>query len=369
MIYFDNAATGGKKPFSVEKAVCSSLKKCANPGRSGHRLSLSLLKIVESTRKVLCELFSGSSPERVVFTKNCTEALNIALFGVLEKGDHVITTVYEHNSVLRPLHYLEQNGVEVSVIGRKEGSLDYSALSSAVKENTRLVAVTLASNVTGERLDIPKIRSLLPERVLLLCDGAQAAGHFPVQMKEQGIDLLALAGHKALHGIMGSGALLFSERVNLKPLLFGGTGSMSLSLEQPDFYPDALESGTLSFPAISSLFEGALYTKQFLAENRKKVTTLTTYLFENLKRNSRVKLYSEPNESGIVCFSHEKYPSEEVASLLSEKFSIAVRGGFHCAPLMHRALKTDQNGLVRASLSEFNTAEECDFFIHALRLL
>lgn len=369
MIYFDNAATGGTKPLGVQRAVASSLKNCANPGRSGHKLSVSHANIVQNTRIALCSLFDGYETERVIFTKNCTEALNIALFGILEKGDHVVTTCLEHNSVLRPLEKMKKRGVAVSVIGLQRGELDYEALGRAIRENTKLVAVTLCSNVTGYRPDIERVKRMIPERAILLCDGAQAGGHFPVSMKGQGIDVLALAGHKGLHGIGGSGALLFSSRTQIKPLTYGGTGSMSLSLEQPDFYPDALESGTLSYPAIVSLFEGTLYTKQFLEENRKKVFSLTEYLHGALSRNRKLTLYSKPNESGIVAFAHQTLSSEEVSSMLSERFDVAVRGGFHCAPLIHRALSTDEAGLVRASLSEFNTREECDAFIHALRLM
>lgn len=367
MIYLDNSATGGRKPTSVTKAVSSALKNCANPGRSGHKLSIACANIVKNARQALLSLFNGYSLDRVIFTKNCTEALNIAIFGLLNKGDKAVTTCLEHNSVLRPLHKLEGDGVSVAYIGIKDGRLDYDSLKKAVNEETHLVAVTLASNVTGYAPDIALVRKIIPENTLLLCDGAQAAGHFEVDMKKNGIDILAVAGHKGLNGICGSGALLFSERANVRPLLYGGTGSMSLSLDQPDFYPDALESGTLDFPAIVSMFEGALYTKLHLKENGDYVYSLTEYLVNNLKTIPDIKLYSSPNRSGIVAFAHKKYPSEELASILSEKYDIAVRGGFHCAPLMHKALGTDENGLVRASVSEFNTAEECEALVRAIR--
>lgn len=203
--------------------------------------------------------------------------------------------------------------------------------------------------------------------MILICDGAQAGGHFKIDMKESGIDALALAGHKGLGGIQGSGALLFSDRVDMNPLTYGGTGSESMNLNQPDFYPDRLESGTLNFPAIVSLFEGSLYTRIHMEENSEKVYALTGYLIKQLALNPRIKLYSKPNKSGIAAFERKNIPSEEVAQILSDKYDIAVRGGFHCAPLMHKALNTDENGLVRASLSEFNNFSECDALISAMR--
>ena len=368
MIYFDNAATGGFKPDSVISATHAALSHSANPGRSGHKLSLACLERVYATRKLLCEFFGAYSYERVIFTKNCTEALNVAILGTLNAGDEVVTTVAEHNSVLRPLEYLKGKGVTVSYAPLTcEGEVDCAALINSVTPNTRAVIVTLASNVTGTMPDIKKIKSALPETCLLICDGAQACGHFEINMKEEGIDALAVAGHKGMLGIQGSGALLFSERMNPKPVLFGGTGSESFNLNMPDFYPDALESGTLSYPAIISLGEGALYLRQNLKTSREKVEELTAYLCENLAKLKGLKLYSKPNPCGIVSFNLESMQSELVASELSEKFGICVRGGLHCAPLMHKALGSD--GLIRASVSSFNTANECEKFVEAVAQL
>jgi len=253
MIYFDNAATGGRKPDNVISAVSSAVKVCANPGRSGHKLSVACANLVQKCRNELDEFFNGYGFERVIFTKNCTEALNIALFGVLQKGDHVVASCMEHNSVLRPLERLKQAGkIDYDICPLSgEGAnakLDVALLSSMIKENTRLVAITSASNVNGYAPSIEKIKKALPQNVLLLCDGAQGAGHFPIDMQKQGVDMLTLAGHKGLHAVQGSGALLFSTRVNPTPLLYGGTGSMSVSLDMPDFYPDCLEAGTLIEP-------------------------------------------------------------------------------------------------------------------------
>lgn len=366
VIYFDNAATGGFKPDGVISATTAALKFSANPGRSGHKLSLACLERVYSTRKLLCEFFGAYSYDRVVFTKNCTEALNIAILGALKEGDGVVTTVAEHNSVLRPLEYLKGKGVTVSYAPlNAEGEVDVQALINSVTDKTRAVIVTLASNVTGTMPDIKKIKSSIPESCLLICDGAQACGHFEINMKEAGIDALAVAGHKGMLGIQGSGALLFSERMNPAPVLFGGTGSESYNLNMPDFYPDALESGTLSYPAIISLGEGALYLMQNLQQSREKVEKLTAYLCENLAALKGLKLYSKPNPCGIVTFGLENIQSEIVASRLSEEFGICVRGGLHCAPLMHEALGSD--GLVRASISSFNSMQECEFFVQKIK--
>lgn len=371
MIYFDNAATGGRKPDAVLTAVTSAVKVCANPGRSGHKLSLACAKQVQNCRHALNTFFNGYGFDRVIFTKNCTEALNVALFGVLKKGDHVVTTCMEHNSVLRPLKALRQAGViEYDVCplrGEKaDARLFAEDIRALLRPNTRLVAVTSASNVTGYIPDLISIRAILPKNVLLLCDGAQGAGHFDLKMQGAGIDLLTIAGHKGMLGIQGSGALLFSEQVNPSPLLFGGTGSISLSLEMPDFYPDALEAGTLAFPAVLSLLEGTRYLTLHQNAVSHKTRSLTEYLLQGLKSIPQYTVYSQPNPCGIVAFAHRDIPSEDVAEYLSEQYAIAVRGGLHCAPLMHEALGTQDGGLVRVSFSHDNTYREVDKLLSAL---
>lgn len=376
MIYFDNAATGGRKPDVVLTAVESALKVCANPGRSGHKLSLSCLSLVENCRRTLSEFFGNESFDRVVFTKNCTEALNIALFGLLKKGDHVVVSCMEHNSVLRPLEFLKNSGIITYDVVWSEGekkngaaNLSPAAVSALVKPNTKLVCITSASNVNGAIPPLKKIRSALPKHVFLLCDGAQGGGHLPIEMREAGIDLLTIAGHKGMHGIQGSGALLFSERVELSPYMYGGTGSISLSLEMPDFYPDKLEAGTLSFPAIVSLLEGTRYLKKHVEETQEKLTSLSRHFLEGLSTLPAYTAYSKPNVCGIVAFAHKTTQSERIADLLSSDFGIAVRGGLHCAPLMHEDLGTLDSGLVRASFSAFNSVKEIETFLFALEKL
>ncbi|MDE7087579.1 MAG: aminotransferase class V-fold PLP-dependent enzyme, partial [Clostridia bacterium] len=353
MIYFDNAATGGVKPDGVIAAATAAMKACANPGRSGHKLSLACAERVYAVRSLLAEFFNAPSSDRVVFTKNCTEALNIAIFGSLKPGDRVVSTVAEHNSVLRPLHYLEKLGVKVELAPLTvHGEIDVAALIAAANEGAKAVIVTLASNVTGTAPDITRIRAEIPAETLLICDGAQACGHQKIDLAASGIDALAVAGHKGMLGIQGSGALVFSERFNPSPVSFGGTGSESINLNMPDFYPDRLESGTLSYPAIVSLGEGALYLKSHMYENRDRTLYLTDLTINGLTGIDGVRLYSKPNHFGIVTFGLDKMQSEMAAYRLSEEYSVCVRGGLHCAPLMHKALNSD--GLVRASLSAFN---------------
>ena len=368
MIYLDNAATGGFKPQSVLSAVTAALRLCANPGRSGHRLSVACSERVYACRRALMEFFGGYSCDRTIFTKNCTEALNIALLGILRPGDKVVATFAEHNSVLRPLQYLEDRGVEVALapVGAF-GEVDVAAVASMVRADTRAVVVTLASNVTGACPDISRLRSAIPPRTLLICDGAQACGHIAIDMKACGIDALAVAGHKGMYGIQGSGALLFSDRVDPAPLLYGGTGSESFNLKMPQFYPDRLESGTVNYPAIVSLAEGVLYLKSHFNEERDKLFHLTSLVHRELSLMPFVKLYSRPNRVGIVSFELEGMGSEQAAYRLSEEYSVCVRGGLHCAPLMHESLGTAEGGLIRASLSPFNSEREAELFFTALK--
>ena len=370
MIYFDNAATGGRKPDSVQTAFASAIKVCANPGRSGHKLSLSCATLVQNCRYALDGYFNGYGFDQVVFTKNCTEALNIALLGVLEKGDHVIASCMEHNSVLRPLEYLRKAGViTYDICPLHEGNIRAEDIARLLKPNTKMVALTTASNVTGAIPTLTAVKKILPEDTLLLCDGAQGAGHLHLKMQGAGMDLLTIAGHKGMLGAQGSGALLFSPRVSPKPLLYGGTGSMSVSLDMPDFYPDGLEAGTLSVPAISSLLEGVRYLTMRQKQIENTLLELTAYLINALSFLENFLCYSIPNPCGIVAFQHKKIPSDTLADLLSSKYNIAVRGGLHCAPLMHEALGTLDCGLVRASFSHYNKIREIDELIVALQEL
>lgn len=371
MIYFDNAASGGRKPDNVLSAVASSIKVCANPGRSGHKLAVACAGVVQQARSALHQFFNGYNVDNVVFTKNCTEALNIALLGLLQKGDHVVITPMEHNSVLRPLAHLQRQGIITYDVCEpsKDGNVTKDAIAKCLRKNTRLVAVTAASNVTGATPPLAEIRQVLPTRVLFLCDGAQGGGHLPIDMQALGIDVLTLAGHKGLMGIQGGGVLLFSDHAQPRPILYGGTGSISLSLDMPDFYPDALEAGTLNFPAVVSLLEGVRFLQTTQTAIARQMLDFTTYFLHYLSTLPDYKAFSTPNVCGIVAFAHKTLQSEQIAAILSERFSIAVRGGLHCAPLMHEALTTLDGGLVRVSFSHFNQKSEIDVLLSALRTI
>lgn len=368
LIYLDHAATGGSKAPSVSSAVLAAMRCCANPGRSGHTLSLAAAERVFACRKCLSDLFDGYGIERVVFTKNCTEALNFSILGTLKQGDHVVTTCLEHNSVLRPLEALKRAGViTYDVAPLKNGRLLPETLAGLVKPTTRMAAVTSASNVTGETPPLAEIKKALPEDVLFVVDGAQGAGHIALPMRKLGIDALALAGHKGMGGIQGSGALLFSERMEISPLLFGGTGSESFDLGMPAFYPDRLESGTLSYPAVCSLYEGALLVKSRREEWARKLEKTTAFFLEGLSELKGYTAYSSPNACGICSFRHARLSSETIAGELSERYGICVRGGLHCAPLIHRALGDFPDGLVRASFSPEQGKKEAKALLSALK--
>ena len=374
MIYFDNAATGGRKQRAVVQAVLASIEGvCANPGRSGHALAAALAKNLSAARGRLCSFFGNTDPDRTVFTRGCTEALNIALFSLPSlqtngRLPHVVTTAAEHNAVLRPLLSLRRAGkIALTVVPLREGHVPPEDIAAAVREDTVACAFTLASNVTGAAIDPAAVRAHIPPHVLTVCDGAQACGHIPVHMQEAGIDALCVAGHKGMGGIQGSGALLFSARFDPLPLLFGGSGVLSADEDMPPFYPERLEAGTLSYPAILSLAEGTLHLQLHMERESRRLLRLTRQLHAGLQEIDGLRLYSMPNPFGIAAFACPALQSELFAQRLSDEYAIAVRGGLHCAPRMHAELGTAECGLVRASLSPANTAQEVRAFLSAVR--
>ena len=369
MIYLDNAATGGFKPYGVRDAVRSAVNFLnANPARSGHKLAAAGAQAVFRTRKLAAGFFGCGEVERTVFTKNCTEALNTAIFGLLGEGDHVVITCAEHNSVLRPLAALKEAGkVDFDVAYPQKAAyfaqnrhVSFEDIEPLLKKNTRLVITNHASNVTGSVADVKdigeKLKKARPE-IIYLVDGAQSGGHIDINMARDNIDVLCLAAHKGLLGIMGLGLLLFSERADIRPLSFGGTGGDTFS-PQPGYYPERLESGTLNLPAIAALTEGLVHLSAHFTEMNEVVFSLTRTLSEGLESIRGVKVYSRPNPVGIVSFSVDGISSQTAEGRLSDEFGIACRGGFHCAPLMHEFLGTDDLGLARFSLSAFNTERE-----------
>ncbi len=366
MIYFDNAATGGFKPSASISAAISAIKNInANPGRSSHRLSVLGEQLIFEARSKLSETFNNRHIERVIFTKNCTEALNTAIFGIVKPNSEVVTTITEHNSVLRPLYALKRNfGVKIKFAVPKNGKFITEAdVLPLITRDTSLVVMNAVSNVTGQKNEFENIGKKID--VPLLIDGAQAAGHMRIDLEHMGICALAVAGHKGLYGTAGSGALIFDEKTEIQPLMFGGSGTDTFE-EYPKFYPEKLECGTLNLPAICSLSVGTEFAHQQMEQSQRRLLSFTTHLACELEKIG-AKVFSSPNQFGIVAFSLDNQSSMEVGDLLSTNFDIAVRGGFHCAPLMHKFLGTDDGGLVRVSLAPQNTESEMDKFLSAVK--
>ena len=371
MIYLDNSATTLVKP----KQVISAVNECllhysANPGRSGHNASIKCALMVEKTRENLAKHFGLSYPQNVIFTSNCTTALNYAIFGFIQKGDHIIATENEHNSVLRPLEKL-----------KKEGKIDYDIACQSspfgitlndilpyVKHNTKMIICNHISNVNGAKANIKEIGKYCKDKnILFLLDCAQSCGHEKINMEEDGISLLAFAGHKGFYAPLAVGGLLINTTKQAQPTIYGGTGTNSLDLFQPDSLPERLESGTLSTPLIMGLNAGLEFVETHFDEIQYKLDDLSTYLnFELNKLN--FKVYTQPeNSSGVIAFNIEDYESGQIASLLNEKYGICVRGGYHCAPLKHKALGTINQGAIRVSLSYFNTFSDIQKLLYALK--
>jgi cysteine desulfurase family protein len=377
MIYFDNAATSFPKPKEVGQAMMYFLEKIgATPGRSSHRLSIESARILYQARESLAELFNVDDPLRIIFTLNVTEALNLALKGLLRPGDQVITSSMEHNSVMRPLRELEKRGVEVKVVPcSSQGVLDPVDLERGIKKNTKLIVLNHGSNVIGSLLPITLVGEMAKRHhILFLVDTAQTAGGYPLDIKKDNIDLLAFTGHKALYGPPGTGGLVIGERVDTKkliPLKVGGTGSHSEFEEQPGFLPDIYESGTPNIVGLNGLKEGVRFV---LAEGVDKIyqheKNLIIRLIEGLKEIPEVTLYGgdyRKEQVAVVSFNlKDKWPSE-VGMRLDEEYDIMCRVGLHCSPATHKTIGTFPRGTVRFSMSWFNTLEEVDQVIRAIR--
>ena len=371
MIYFDNSATSYHKPDCVVGAVVSAARHLsANPGRSGHSLSLRAGMLVYDTRKKAAELL-GTSADRIVFTSGCTQALNLAILGTVEDGGTVITTANEHNSVLRPLFELQRKGrISVKVLPPDErGVVTAEAIERALTPRTYMVAINHISNVTGAACCIDEIGMLCRRKnILLLVDGAQSVGYGEIDIEEQNIDFLAVAPHKGLHALQGVGILALGSRAKVEPVLYGGTGTESESVFQPRELPESLEAGTLPTPAIAALNAAIAHNQKIRASTRRKIAELSAYLIGSLQRIRGVRVYSPPDAfSGIATFAIEGIGSMDAANILSAQYDIAVRGGLHCAPLIHRHLGTLKEGLIRASVSGDNTFDEGAYFLKAVQ--
>ena len=378
MIYFDNAATTMKKPPQVSETVLNALGNMGNSGRGAHGATLGASRIIYDTRVLLGELFGISAPERIAFTSNATEALNTAISGMFKKGDHVITTECEHNSVLRPLYRKEKEGVKLTILPtlknekRKQGILDYASLENAVKPNTKSIVITHVSNLTGNITDLESVSSFAKKHdLLLVADASQSAGVLPLNVEKLGIDVLCFTGHKGLLGPQGTGGIYVCEGVEIQPLKVGGSGVHSYDKNHPSQMPAALEAGTLNAHGIAGLHGALEYLKETGIETiRQKEMGLLKYFLEGVREIEGITLYGNPeleHRVATVALNIRNYDSGEVADLLWEEYEIAVRSGAHCAPLMHNALGTKEQGAVRFSFSHYNTKEETDIAIRALR--
>lgn len=369
MIYLDNAATTNYKPQCVIDAVVECMTKYPfNPNRSGSKQALELQQKLYDTRKKLSLLYNNDSENHVVFTSGCTQALNLAILGNAKKG-HIIVTCTEHNSVLRPVMQLKRKGyADVSVITPNEqGLITVESVENAIRPNTYMLCVSHASNVTGQYQNIEELGAFARKRnIVMLADCAQSAGYVPLDMKRCNVDLVAVAGHKGLHGIQGAGALIFNNRAVPRPITFGGTGTESHLHYQPSTVPDCLESGTLPTPAIISMSAGVDYWLNNWKKNGGNIAEMQRTILDGLKAIPDVKVYSKENLSGVIAFNVKNKDSAEVADVLSQKYDIAVRGGLQCAPLMHKWLGTYEQGVVRASVSCVTTKEECFSFLEAV---
>ena len=374
LVYLDNAATSFPKPESVYVAVDKAMReKCGNPGRSGHRLSLSAQESINETRMLCASLFHAGSPNDIVFTNNTTTALNIALKGILEPGDHVITSTLEHNSVSRPLRFLEDGGIEITKLNTDlHYGLAVDDIEKAVRPNTKLVVCTHISNVTGTVNDIASIGVFCRDNgVLFLVDAAQSAGVQPIDVQDMSIDLLAFPGHKGLLGPQGTGGLYIRPDLTIKTILHGGTGSRSESLSQPETMPEKFESGTSNTPGLAGLAAGIQFILEIGIEQIElREAILTNRLIEGIDSIDRVTIVGSgltANRGSVVSIRIEGASAVECALMMDAAFSIAVRSGLHCAPDAHRSAGTLENGgTVRISPNYMNSEDDIDHCLSAL---
>ena len=375
MIYLDNGATSFPKPLSVRQNVDISLKKfSANPGRSGHSLSLRAAKEIFECRKRLKELFNVNSEEEIIFTENCTMALNTVIFGLPSEGDHVLISSMEHNSVTRPLESLKDKGVTYSTFDYSyDDNETVDNVRNLIKPETKLVICTHASNVFGFRFPIERICALCHAYGILFCvDSSQSAGVFDIDVGTNQYDFVCMSGHKSLYGPMGTGVLILNNR-NLKPLLYGGTGTESVKKSQPEGLPEKFESGTQNMNGISGLKAGVDFVKNRGIKNiYNHEYKLAKRLFNGLANNRKVITYNKSFDYGkvapVVSFNIDGVYSEDLVAKLN-KYGIMTRGGLHCSPLAHTTMNTIENGTVRVVPGAFNTINDINYLLNVIRKL
>ncbi|MEE1036578.1 MAG: aminotransferase class V-fold PLP-dependent enzyme [Oscillospiraceae bacterium] len=375
MIYFDNAATTIRKPDCMVQAVMDAMCSLGNSGRGVHSGALSASRVIYNTRMALAQLFGAEAPERIAFTANSTQALNMAMKGLLNPGDHVITTALEHNSVLRPLYELEDQGVQLTILpANPMGNIRYEAFEEEVLPNTKAIVTTHGSNLTGNLLDIQRIGSIAQKhRLTYIVDASQTAGVFGIDVQKMHIDVLCFTGHKSLLGPQGTGGIYVREGVEIHPLLSGGSGVQTYLRSHPPQMPTALEAGTLNGHGIAGLGAAVRYLQETGLETiRAKELELMWEFYTQVRQIPGITVYgdfSTTTRCPIVALNIRDYDSGEVSDALSTEYGIATRPGAHCAPLMHEALGTVRQGAVRFSFSHYNTMEEIKIAVSALREL
>ena len=375
MIYLDNAATTMHKPKKVIDAVVCAMSSMGNAGRGANEASLSASRIIYDTREKLCRFFHGENPRQIVFTNNSTESLNIAIKGLLNPGDHVITTMLEHNSVLRPLYEMKEKGVELTIIeSDKNGRFRLEDMEAAIRPNTKMIVCTNGSNLTGNYVPLKPVGELAKKHdILFVVDASQTAGVFPIDVQDMMIDVLCFTGHKGLLGPQGTGGMYVKEGIKIRPLKTGGTGVQTYSKTHPAEMPTALEAGTLNGHGIAGLHAAMSYLEETGVDHiRAREQELMWRFYEGVKDIPEITIYgdfSTKERCAIVTLNIGEYDSSEVSDALLTEYSISTRPGGHCAPLMHEALGTVEQGAVRFSFSHYNTEEEVDTAIEAVREL
>ena len=373
MLYMDNAATTMQKPQQVIDAVAAAMCSMGNAGRGAHAASLGAARTIYDAREKLACFFHAENPKQIAFTMNSTESLNIALKGVLDPGDHVIATMLEHNSVLRPLYELQEKGTELTILkSNPQGTLDYEDFEKAIKENTKAIVCTHGSNLTGNLVDVKRVGEIAKKHgFLFIVDASQTAGVFPIDVQEMGIDILCFTGHKGLLGPQGTGGIYVREGLTVRPLLCGGSGVQTYNKKHPSEMPTALEAGTLNGHGIAGLDAAVEYLMETGIDTiREREQDLMWRFYEGVKDIPGVKVYgdfSTRERCAIVTLNIGDYDSSEVSDELLMTYGISTRAGGHCAPLMHEALGTVEQGAVRFSFSHYNTDEELNTAIQAVK--
>ena len=375
-VYLDNAATTSKKPEGVKNAILNYYENIGcSPGRGGYEDSIKAGRIILEARSKIANLFNVNNPEQIIFTHNITHSLNIGLKGILKNNDHVITTTMEHNSVLRPLHSLEEKGIiEVDYVQcAEDGSLDPEKIRKYIKNNTKLIVITYASNVTGTLMPVKEISKIADENDLyFILDTAQAAGLYDIDFQDLKTDILAFTGHKGLMGPPGTGGFAVSKKIakNMDSLIEGGTGSISDKEYQPDFLPDKFESGTMNTPGIAGLKAGVEFIeKTGLKKIRKHELKLSKKFIQGLKSNNKVKIFGpvdHKKQTPTISIQYDKNDLGEMSYKLDEKYGIMTRSGLHCAPLAHKTINSFPEGTLRFSIGYFNTEEEIKYTLDKL---